>query len=111
MRQLLCLPEAIQWATPYVYADDVKLIMSISSTKDCASLARDLDSIFDWCKQWKLFVNSEKSGIIEFSLRSGIFKSHDLLSGSGICPKRSYTDLGIIIRDDFSWKDHYQKCC
>ena len=45
--------------------------MSISSTEDCASLARDLDSIFDWFKQWKLFVNSEKSGIIEFSLRSG----------------------------------------
>ena len=33
------------------------------------------------------------------------------MSGSDICPKRSYTDLGIIISDDFSWRDYYQKCC
>ena len=55
-------------------------------------------------------MNSEKSGIVGFSLRSGIFiTSHDLLAGSGICPKQSYTDLGKIICEDFSWKDPLSK--
>ena len=57
------LPEAITSSSTYLFADDTKLIHSVSTFYD-QSLQSDLDSLSAWCHQWKLSLNPSKCSYI-----------------------------------------------
>ena len=53
------LPSCIQYSTPYLFADDSKLIYAISKF-NTNHLQSDINSINQWCNTWKLVINPSK---------------------------------------------------
>ena len=51
------LPECINYASCYLFADDSKVFKSIFTTNDCSQLQTDLTSLEAWCNTWKLRLN------------------------------------------------------
>ena len=54
------LPECITYASCRLFADDAKLLKSISSVNDCLQLQHDLSSLDTWCSTWNLRLNEHK---------------------------------------------------
>ena len=103
------LPNSITSSSTYLFADDTKLIQSISKFS-ASHLQTDIDATLMWCQQWKLNLNISKCACIRFSLRrtsapSYHMQNHELL------PTSHHKDLGIITSYDLSWDAHYKDIC
>ena len=62
------LPVSINRAACYLFADDTKLLKSISSPTDTVSLQDDIIAVEAWCRKWNLSLNSSKCCAIRFTL-------------------------------------------
>ena len=49
----------------FLFADDTKLIQSISTLADHAQLQTDLDNLAKWCDAWQLNFNAKLSILVE----------------------------------------------
>ena len=54
------LPMAVNSAEFILFADDAKFYKRISSLSDCISLQLDIDSLLQWCSEWKISINVTK---------------------------------------------------
>ena len=54
------LPDFFQSATPFIYADDTKLLQAIRSSEDTARLQSDINSASDWSISTDLLFNESK---------------------------------------------------
>ena len=104
------IPERITHSSALMFADDAKLLRSISSYNDRQLLQEDLTSIEGWCHQWHLNLNANKCVALEFS-----FSEHDpvaySLGSQQISINQCHRDLGILVRSNLSWANHYSKLC
>ena len=50
----------------FLFADNTKLIQSISTLADHAQLQTDLDNLAKWCDAWQLNFNANKCKVIHF---------------------------------------------
>ena len=105
------LPEAITSSSTYLFADDTKLIHSVSTFYD-QSLQSDLDSLSAWCHQWKLSLNPSKCSYIRFSLshKETTVPNYSINSNE-IQLVSTQRDLGISISSDLSWTNHINQIC
>ena len=55
----------------FLYADDIALV-----APDENSLQRMLDCLYNWCSEWKLLVNPEKSQVIHFRWGPSVSRSN-----------------------------------
>ena len=62
------LPVSINRAACYLFANDTKLLKSISSPIDTVSLQDDIIAVEAWCRKWNLSLNSSKCCAIRFTL-------------------------------------------
>ena len=54
------LPDCIQYANCFLFADDTKLLKPIESEGDEILLQSDLDVLGNWCKTWNISSNASK---------------------------------------------------
>ena len=103
------LPEQIDYASCYFFADDAKLLKSISVVNDSITLQTDLNNLCIWCKEWKLTLNGGKCGMMRMSLSHHKFTcNHQYHIHASILQSVSFqTDLSIMFRNDLSWTSHY----
>ena len=59
------LPRSIS-SQVFLFADDTKLIRSISTSADHVQLQTDLDNLAKWCDAWQLNFNATKCKVIHF---------------------------------------------
>ena len=64
------LPNAISHATSYLFADDTKLLKSISTHNDSLVLQHDIDALVAWSRKWNLPLNQHKSVAMRLTLTS-----------------------------------------
>ena len=109
------LPNNIDYASIYLFADDTKFIKSIlanlASTSD-PLLQSDIDLLVAWCKVWKLSLNAVKCAAIRFSLSPktplpSVYKVDETMIPFLPC----HRDLGIVASNDLSWSNHYDLIC
>ena len=109
------LPNNIDYASIYLFADDTKFIKSIlanlASTSD-PLLQSDIDLLVAWCKVWKLSSNAVKCAAIRFSLSPktplpSVYKVDETMIPFLPC----HRDLGIVASNDLSWSNHYDLIC
>ena len=108
------LPECINYASCYLFADDSKVFKSIFTTNDCSQLQTDLTSLEAWCNTWKLRLNQSKSTHLRLSLSNRTNSPHNChynIAGAQLQSVRSQRDLGVVISDTLSWQQHYTKLC
>jgi hypothetical protein len=51
----------------YLFADDIKIYRTLSSTADCIPLQNDVDSIRGWCAANCMILNTDKTRDIVFT--------------------------------------------
>ena len=94
-----------------LYADDLKVFMSIRNSEDCWLLQSDLDSFHDWSERNLISLNIPKCHVLSFGRSHSpiIFNYH---LGSDILSRvRSASDLGVIFSSDFSFSPHIDDIC
>ena len=105
------LPESIDYASCYLFADYAKLAMPIKVPSDSQGLQRDLDKLCQWCDEWKLQLNLNKCHFMRLSY---VNQSHDHayhIRNFCIDNDQSQRDLGIEVSNNMSWSKHYNKIC
>ncbi len=101
----------LQKSTAYIFADDTKIIKSISSEQDMQDLQQDLDNLLKWCCDWKLTLNNSKCVNIHFGQNSTNLTTNYHIGGFPLQRKTNHRDLGVTIQDSLSWSDHYREIC
>ena len=93
-----------RWITSHVFlfADDTKLIQSISTLADHAQLQTDLDNLAKWCDAWQLNFNANKCKVIHFGWTTHSYGGYYLLLDSVDC----YKDLGILFDTGLKFHQH-----
>ena len=59
------LPRSIS-SQVFLFADDTKIMQSISTLADYVQLQTDLDNLAKWCNMWQLNFNATKCKVIHF---------------------------------------------
>ena len=79
----------------FLFADDTKLIQTISTTADHKQLQTDLDNLTRWCDIWQLKFNINKCKVIHFG---GVVHGHEdyYLNGIFLDSVDCHKDLGIL---------------
>ena len=108
------LPEQINYASCYLFADDTKLIKSIRGINDSLLMQSDVDSLHRWCEQCKLKLNASKCQTLSVSL-SNHHQNHQCqhysIDGANLDSTNSQRDLGVLVKCDLSWTDHLNQIC
>ena len=92
-----------------LFADDLKLIYS-GSPEQLKRLQSDIDNLLFWSTQNCLLFNAKKCSVIEFVPGKNKRKTNvALLLGNEIMKqKTSSKDVGLIINQSLSWKEHLE---
>ena len=88
---------------PFLIADYIKLVHSITSFNDFSDLVEDILSLPNWCKHWNLNLNKHKYAAIQFSLSSASNTlPNDIISDTPIKFTPYHRDLGIMVDEKLS---------
>lgn len=100
------IPDIFKFSTPFLYADDLKLVKIINSVNDIPLLQSDLGKLSLWCKSNGMFLNAGKCSFIKFTRRLHVFPSAYTLEGTFLTEVDCIKDLGVIIDKKLTFKPH-----
>lgn len=88
-----------------LFADDCKIFAKINSILDCIKLQKDLDKLYEWCLQNRLYLNVKKCTAISFTRRTEATHQYFnySINGSHLTRSKIVKDLGIIFDDKLSF--------
>jgi hypothetical protein len=89
-----------------LFADDAKLYSRVCVDDHTNFLQLSLDSLSAWADQWQLAININKCSVLHIAPKTRQSPSIYLLNGTQIPVHSSCVDLGVIINDDLSFRDH-----
>ena len=102
------LPDSITSSSPFLFADDTKCVMTISSPQDSSLLQDDLNALANWSSAWKLAFNTSKCKLLRISPPNHTISTTSYsINQPTIDLTPSYRDLGVLVSDDLRWNDHY----
>lgn len=99
------LPKAIVHSNTLMYADDVKIFMSIGQPSDHIVLQSDLNNFHRWCKINLMELNFKKCKHLQFSRNRGIVYQYSFDSYI-IESVELFADLGILLDSKLSFVQH-----
>ena len=77
----------------------------------CLLLQQDISSVQAWCQTWNLALNISKCNALRFALAQHQDSYQYLLDHAKIQITKVQRDLGVTVRDNLSWSDHYNNIC
>ena len=87
------VPEAIRSSKAFLFADDTKLVKSITGADSDSELLDDINALESWCTDWCLSLHPDKCVALRFvTVQSNLSWS---LHYDNIC-SRAYQSLGFI---------------
>jgi len=102
------LPDFIQFATPFIYADDTKHLQAIRFNDDTIKLQSDINSATHWSISSVLPFNDSKFIHLHFfSVTTATDRPVYTINGNFIKLVSQHKDLGVTFSSDFSWSAHY----
>ena len=105
------LPLTIARSSVFVFADDTKLFKPITGL-DCSNeLQADIRDIKNWCRTWKLSLNSSKCVALRFTNKSPPELSPYSVENTNLEFALSHRDLGIIVSHNLTWSNHFKVIC
>ena len=95
----------------YVFANDTKLMKAITVFNVSVILQSDLNSIHEWCVEWKLHLSIPKCHFLNFSLSQYQTETTYLMNNIEIETVDSHRDLSVFVSSNLSWSHHYSNIC
>ena len=91
------LPEHIEaWSS--IFADDTKVLETVTNEDDCKRLQKDLDDLVEWAETWKLKFNPEKCKLMHIGYRNNHYNYY--MKGHMLKKVETEKDLGVIMSHD-----------
>ena len=102
------LPTSVSTSTLLLFADDTKCVHPVSVPSDCLSLQYDINQLSSWCDKWNLHFNEDKCVVMHLTTSRHVPIISDYhLNNTTLGTKVFHRDLGIIISEDLTWKEHH----
>ena len=89
----------------FLFADDTKLMRTISTLADHVQLQTDLDNLAKWCDAWQLKFNVTKCKVIHFGRATHSFGGY-YLNGVSLDSVNCHKDLGITFDANLKFHQH-----
>ena len=105
------LPNVISNAKCLMFADDLKLYLSVTEAKDCVALQHDINAVVEWSIKNKLSFNHSKCRTITLSRSRNPIPNIYNLAGAQMERVSSIKDLGVIMDSKLNFHDHILKTC
>ena len=106
------LPNTISHATSYLFADDTKLLKSISTHNDSLVMQHDIDTLVVWSRKWNLPLNQHKSVAMRLTLKTHPDPPQYTINDSNMIVLSNQQRPGnIVIDNKLSWSAHYSLIC
>ena len=97
------LPSSVLSSSIFLFADDAKCVMPVSSITDCQLLQNDLTRLVEWSTTWNLLLNEDKCSVSHLTASQFPLTYNYSISGRLLPSKSTQRDLGIIISADYQW--------
>ncbi|XP_046685913.1 uncharacterized protein LOC124371611, partial [Homalodisca vitripennis] len=94
-----------------MFADDIKLFLEVTSSRDCESLQETLERIEDWCSRNSMDLNVNKCSILTYSRSISITTFDYRLSGFPLSRVNKCKDLGVVLNCNLNPWDHITYVC
>ncbi|CAK1584172.1 unnamed protein product [Parnassius mnemosyne] len=105
------LPEVIKDSKCLLFADDLKLFLSVADVSDCEQLQRDIDRVVQWSAINKLYFNTSKCEVISYGRRQAPLQYRYEVDGT-VMPRVSFVhDLGVQIVAELTFRRHIEDTC
>ena len=95
------------------FADDTRVLRSITSRENCDQLQADLNTIYDWQTKNNMLFNEDKFELLRYGRNKHIKQSTIYVGPQNnvINEQTNVKDLGIIMSNDLSFGEHINKVC
>ena len=97
------LPEGTQSA---IYADDTKVVSSISSVADCERLQQALTNLRSWSHDNNIRFNASKCKVLTIMHKKKPLLQDCFWSPEKLLSVHEEKDLGVVISDKLTWDSH-----
>ena len=91
------IPSSICHSATYLFADDAKIIKSLSTSYDQSLLQEYLDSVNAWSIEWKIWLNAIKCSHLCIFFEDTLPEACYQVDEGTISDWKSYKDLGILV--------------
>ena len=102
------LPSSVLSSSIFLFADDAKCVMPVSSITDCQLLQNDLTRLVEWSTTWNLLLNEDKCSVCHLTASQFPLTHNYSIRGRLLPSKSTQRDLGVIISADYQWSSHYK---
>ena len=79
----------------FKFADDTKLLGTVSCTEDIEQLQKDLDKLLDWSQKWQMSFNKDKCKVMHIGYGNKLVEY--VMDGSILQAVEEEKDLGVIV--------------
>ena len=100
------LPTIINFSKCLMFADDVKIFMSIKSVADSLNFQKDIEKLKDWCSTNSLSLNLNKCSVMSFSRSTMPILFNYMMGGVRLQRVVTQKDLGVIFDLHLSFSVH-----
>lgn len=100
---------SIRYSEFLLFADDIKLFVEVGTKSDTLKLQHDIDNVYKWCHDNRLYFNISKCNIITLHRTSSTIENNYTLNGQVITRVDEVRDLGVTIDARFKFTIHIQK--
>ena len=100
------IPDSIEFASIYLFADDAKLLKAIASSMDELQVDNDLQAFNTWGNDWLVRLNALKCMSVRFGGGSSSDPHIYEVQGDVLQSTTSCRDLGVMVCSDLTWSAH-----
>ena len=100
------LPATFSHCTPFMYADDLKILKVVNTIEDVALLQSDLDRLVNWCKDNNMLLNVKKCFHVTFTRKHKTIKCDCYINGVPIVKVDTIKDLGVVFDSKLTFDQH-----
>jgi hypothetical protein len=90
------------------FADDIKLMLPVSTVADCVNLQHDLDSVLHWSRENRLSVNISKSVCMSYTRRRRPCTYDYSVDNVSLVRVEHVKDLGVTFDNKLTFHKHIQ---
>ena len=88
-----------------LFADDCTIFREIRNSTDWDMLQKDLDTLFQWTKDWQLSLNLSKCRAMRFTNKKNTIGYDYCLNGNPLEWCKCYKYLGVVLNSHLTWEE------
>lgn len=105
------LPEVVKEAKCLLFADDLKVFLTVADTSDCDRLQRDIDRVVLWSEHNKLRFNVAKCCMVSYTRARAPLRHLYEVGGEVLPLATRVRDLGLEMVPDLTFRKHIINLC